>query len=578
MSGHPTRSGRHSLPPLSSILTPVTSRGQNTTGSGGRSRDSGAESVKSPLPTSLSLGNLRTTRYMSESGPNSTGPTTAASSTKVGGTPTTVTKEEKKDKKKRKKGMKGWAWVVEDENGNVIDLPSDEEIAFRNAANNEQAIRPPVSRTEEITSNSAPDAVNMIIGEDGEHLKADIRSPSSQASTTAREDRLLGKRPFKSSSPTRACSPQNLTESSSPKSMVYFTTISGEEPRRKVRRKSSPPTTAVTSTPAATSSNTTPVIMTIPIPSSTTTPTALPIAPKTAQSRRTQPSRQPPPPTRARAVVAQRDSASRAGSAHIVNDDAPLAVPPIRIGSGQGFNSHNKESAAKEELALRKEALFIIDQAEKMQATSYERGKRSGVNRRGGKRNGKADDVGNAHDKESVGDGNGFARNHDYSDDDNWASFEGPLEGGPTLGSRLSSQTAKAPPALPPPRPFEVEFEEVQEYYRQKAEVSRTSRLRERPWNERHSPAIVIATNRKDVMPRDETEREYYQGLSGLTEEMEANASGFVHNVRANVTALATYYFPQRQAKRDAFLERIGRGLQKLGQELTDNGDALVLP
>lgn len=117
---------------------------------------------------------------MSESGPNSTGPTTAASSTKVGGTPTTVTKEEKKDKKKRKKGMKGWAWVVEDENGNVIDLPSDEEIAFRNAANNEQAIRPPVSRTEEITSNSAPDAVNMIIGEDGEHLKADIRSPSSQ--------------------------------------------------------------------------------------------------------------------------------------------------------------------------------------------------------------------------------------------------------------------------------------------------------------------------------------------------------------------------------------------------------------
>lgn len=117
---------------------------------------------------------------MSESGPNSTGPTTAASGTKIGGTPTTVTREEKKDKKKRKKGMKGWAWVVEDENGNVIDLPSDEEIAFRNAANNEQTIRPPFSRTEEITSNSAPDAVNMIIGEDGEHLKADIRSPSSQ--------------------------------------------------------------------------------------------------------------------------------------------------------------------------------------------------------------------------------------------------------------------------------------------------------------------------------------------------------------------------------------------------------------
>lgn len=36
-------------------------------------------------------------------------------------------------------------------------------------------------------------------------------------------------------------------------------------------------------------------------------------------------------------------------------------------------------------------------------------------------------------------------------------------------------------------------------------------------------------------MPRDETERGYYQGLSGLTEEMEANASGFVHNVRVSL-------------------------------------------
>lgn len=178
MSGHPTRSGRHSLPPLSSILTPVTSRGQNTTGSGGRSRDSGAGNTKPPLPTSLSLGNLRTTRYMSENGPNSARPAAEASSTKVD-EPTTATKEENKDKKKRKKGMKGWAWVVEDENGNVIDLPSDEEIAFRNAANNEQTIRPPVSRAEEVKSDNAPDAV-MITGEDGEHLKADVHSPSSQ--------------------------------------------------------------------------------------------------------------------------------------------------------------------------------------------------------------------------------------------------------------------------------------------------------------------------------------------------------------------------------------------------------------
>lgn len=331
------------------------------------------------------------------------------------------------------------------------------------------------------------------------------------------------------------------SESSSPKSMAFFTTISGEEPRRKIRRKSSPPTMTVTSAPAAApaSSNATPVIMTIPIPS-TATPTPLLTASKTVQPRRTQPSRQPPPPTRARAAVAQRDSASRAGSAHIVNDDAPLAIPPTRTGTGQGFSSLNKESAVKEELALRKEALFIIDQAEKMRAISHERGKRSGMTKRGGKRNGKVDDVEHAHDKGSMGDGKSVTRNHDYSDDDNWDSFEGSSEGRqgrPALDSRMSltSQTAKVPPALPPPRPFEVEFEEIQEYYRKRAEESRTFRSRERPFSERHSPVVSIATNGKDAMPRDETERGYYQGPSGLTEEMEANASGFVHNVRVSL-------------------------------------------
>lgn len=331
------------------------------------------------------------------------------------------------------------------------------------------------------------------------------------------------------------------SESSSPKSIACFTTISGEEPRRKIRRKSSPPTMTVTSAPTAApaSSNATPVIMTIPIPS-TATPTPLPTASKTVQPRRTQPSRQPAPPTRARAAVAQRDSASRAGSAHIVNDDAPLAIPPTRTGTGQGFSSLNKESAVKEELALRKEALFIIDQAEKMRAISHERGKRSGMTKRGGKRNGKLDDVGHVHDKESMGDGKSVTRNHDYSDDDNWDSFEGSSEGRqgrPALDSRMSltSQTAKVPPALPPPWPFEVEFEEIQEYYRKRAEESRTFRSRERPFSERHSPVVSVATNGKDAMPRDETERGYYQGLSGLTEEMEANASGFVHNVRVSL-------------------------------------------
>lgn len=117
---------------------------------------------------------------MSEGGPSNVGPAAAASNTNVGGTPTTATKEDKKDKKKRKKGMKGWAWVVEDENGNVIDLPSDEEVIAQNAANNEQTVKPPVLREEETNSNGAPDTIGMITGEDGQHAKADIHSPSSQ--------------------------------------------------------------------------------------------------------------------------------------------------------------------------------------------------------------------------------------------------------------------------------------------------------------------------------------------------------------------------------------------------------------
>lgn len=117
---------------------------------------------------------------MSEGRPSNIGPAEAASNTNVGGTPTTATKEDKKDKKKRKKGMKGWAWVVEDENGNVIDLPSDEEVIAQNAANNDQTVKPPVLREEETNSNSAPDTVGMIIGEDGKHVKADIQSKQSR--------------------------------------------------------------------------------------------------------------------------------------------------------------------------------------------------------------------------------------------------------------------------------------------------------------------------------------------------------------------------------------------------------------
>ncbi|WWC92259.1 uncharacterized protein L201_007213 [Kwoniella dendrophila CBS 6074] len=73
-------------------------------GSGGTGAGAGGG-----LSTSKSLGNLRG----SSEGAGSGSPTTA----------TTI----KPPKKKNKKGMKGWAWVVEDENGNIVDAPEVEE-------------------------------------------------------------------------------------------------------------------------------------------------------------------------------------------------------------------------------------------------------------------------------------------------------------------------------------------------------------------------------------------------------------------------------------------------------------------
>lgn len=64
-----------------------------------------------------------------------------------------------------------------------------------------------------------------------------------------------------------------------------------------------------------------------------------------------------------------------------------------------------------------------------MWVISYERGKRSGVIKRGGRWNGKVDEVGIVCDKEFFGDRKSFIRNYDYLDDDNWDSLEGLLEG-----------------------------------------------------------------------------------------------------------------------------------------------------
>ncbi|TYJ53222.1 hypothetical protein B9479_006145 [Cryptococcus floricola] len=130
MSAHPTRSGRHSLPPSA----PSAARASTASASGGSHlRDGGVGNAKSPLSISISLGHLRGASEGSRSSP---APAGAGSSTEANGSGsvksaaggvTTPGTGPKKDKPKKKRGMKGWAWVVEDENGNVVDIPDEED-------------------------------------------------------------------------------------------------------------------------------------------------------------------------------------------------------------------------------------------------------------------------------------------------------------------------------------------------------------------------------------------------------------------------------------------------------------------
>ncbi|WWC98551.1 hypothetical protein V866_005443 [Kwoniella sp. B9012] len=119
-SNHPSK-GRQSLPPMSvhSLMTPTSASAssRHSLGGGGGSMILSSTRVKptsaasgSGLSTSRSMGNLR------------------------GSSEGLLDKDKQKPPKKRnKKGMKGWAWVVEDENGNIIDAPDPEVDAAADA-------------------------------------------------------------------------------------------------------------------------------------------------------------------------------------------------------------------------------------------------------------------------------------------------------------------------------------------------------------------------------------------------------------------------------------------------------------
>ncbi|ODN82973.1 hypothetical protein, variant [Cryptococcus amylolentus CBS 6039] len=416
------------------------------------------------------------------------------------------------------------------------------------------------------------------------------------ASMVPLEEGVLGKRVHESSPPGAEVPAEDASADIPPVEEPVSIPTATDAHRSKVRRKESPPPVApppvvVTSAPIAIAALTpaappTPTVSITPIatPSTAATPITAPSAPmitstaptpvdattpnvtappghvaKAAAVRRTQPARQPLPAARVRAQLTRdREAVSRAGSAHVVDDDAPLAVPPARAGLADGAHASPRELALREEMALFQEAMLMIDEAEKNREMSYEpeRGSRT---RRGG-RDGDVDGT--------------------ESDDDDWDSDVGTSRGhSRRRRKRRPHSSGKASPARASSRSFEEQWDNIQTYYRHKSAEARAVEAREPPDLSRsREPVVVVATNPRETFPKDRVEKGYVNGLSGMTEDMEADAEGFVTNVRSNLTAITTYYFPQKTVKRDAFLERIGRGLQRLGEELTDNGDAAVPP
>ncbi|WVQ70717.1 hypothetical protein IAR50_000239 [Cryptococcus sp. DSM 104548] len=598
MSAHPTRPGRHSLPPSG----PSAPRASTASASGGSHlRDGGVGNAKSPLSISISLGNLRGASEGSRSSP---APAGAGSSSAANGSGsarsaagTTSGTGPKKDKPKKKRGMKGWAWVVEDENGNVVDMPAEEdgrvEKGTQVAAVGEgsASLSGPVEEPQMLTATTATTAADTVLQtprEEEQVVREEVQTPKSQASTAPRDEGVLGKRVYESSPPgadVPAKGPIDIPPSEAPVS----TSVDTDAHRSKVRRKESPAPVTITPAPIAIASPTpaaptTPVVSATAIttPSTAATPITAPPAPiltstaptptenatpnptappplaKGTAARRTQPSRQPLPAARVRAQIARdREVVSRAGSAHVVDDDSPLAVPPPRAGLADGsYAASPRELALKEEMVLFQEALLMIDEAEKHREMSYEpeRGSKNGRGRGG--------------------------RNRDLdgteSDEDDWDSDVGPSR---RRRKRPGHSSGKVPPASHSSRSFEEQWDSIQTYYRHKSAEARAVEAREPPDLSRtREPVVVVATNPREAFPKDRVEKGYQNGMSGVTAEMEADAQGFIANVRSNLTAITTYYFPQRSMKRDAFLERIGRGLQRLGEELTDNGDSAVLP
>ncbi|WWD20673.1 hypothetical protein CI109_105149 [Kwoniella shandongensis] len=281
------------------------------------------------------------------------------------------------------------------------------------------------------------------------------------------------------------------------------------------------------------------------------------------------------PPTKSgRAALIVRtvnQAVSRAGSQHVVDDDSPLPAPP-RAGMGEGLHEQPKESAVREEALLRREAQYIIDAAESHRREVDKR--RESETDDLGKRTRRPVDHTNGISNGEITNGKGNGNGHDN-------------QPGPSSTTRRNRNRNESI-TNPRPESFEAQFAAVQNSYKA-AEAAHRTAIQGQGQGGRHPhPSTplgpMVYQDDRTFGPNGQSQAAqwfdngYGDGMDGLSIQMERDAQGFVNNVKENLKQMMKFYFPEDSARKDAYCERIGRGLQQLGWELTDNADAALLP
>ncbi|WVW80865.1 hypothetical protein I302_102855 [Kwoniella bestiolae CBS 10118] len=448
------------------------------------------------------------------------------------------------------------------------------------------------------SSSSSPDSPPNIITLDvlkpgslpsSREPSPDSDNDSSTSSSLSALSSAAAQSEPESSAPTPAAAPTTAP------SKVPNSAKSDTHPKKK-RKTSPPPPSAPTTTVQAAP----PLVRTTSTPKApTTATTGKSKAPRVSTVGASVPTR-----TQKALLIRESNSTSRAGSQHVVEDDSPLPPPPSRTGMGEGAFPTPKDSYLRHDnLLMRKEAEYIIKQAElhrREVEKRKDRDERNGTMLVEGKRNRRSvnynedgdGDIDMSEDEGGSSEGGGpgpstsrarLKRRQSQLNGHNGNHQDFPTPNENVNGGRRRSSTLKFPEPIKD-QSFEGQFNQLQR--ERKAQVL-AEKAAERsgppvfPKNAR--PTVVLANGTINgiggrTVPRDRTERSYQEGLSGLSNEMEIDAQGFVDNVKENLRAILKYYFPERSPRRDAFCERIGRGLAQLGWELTDNSDAALLP